>query len=66
MITGAGVQVRGANGHLRPGRPFSEASIEGNKSVFALYFWKMYIFEGLEDVDRQLKWFNDSSLKYTQ
>jgi len=49
-----------------PRRPFSQASIEGNNSVFARHFWNRRTFEGLEDVDRQLKWFNDSSLKYTQ
>jgi transposase len=48
-----------------PRRPFSQASIEGNNSVFARHFWNRRLFESIEDVDRQLQWFNDSSLRYT-
>lgn len=48
-----------------PRRPFSQASIEGNNSVFARHFWNRRSFESLEDVDLQLQWFNDSSLRYT-
>ena len=48
-----------------PRRPFTQASIEGNNSVFSRYFWKRRTFESVEDVDRQLDWFNESSLRYT-
>jgi len=48
-----------------PRRPFSQASIEGNNSVFARHFWNRRTFESIEDVDCQLNWFNESSLCYT-
>jgi len=48
-----------------PRRPFSQASIEGNNSVFARKFWNPRSFESLEDIDRQLGWFNNASLAYT-
>jgi len=48
-----------------PRRPFSQASIEGNNSVFARKFWCQRMFESLKDVDRQLGWFNKASLDYT-
>jgi len=48
-----------------PRRPFTQASIEGNNSVFSRYFWKRRTFESVEDVDRQLGWFNESSQRYT-
>ena len=48
-----------------PRRPFTQASIEGNNSVFARHFWNRREFNTLADVDRQLGWFNNSSLKYT-
>jgi transposase len=48
-----------------PRRPFSQASIEGNNSVFARHFWNRRTFESLDDVDHQLGWFNESSLRYT-
>ena len=48
-----------------PRRPFSQASIEGNNSVFARHFWNRRTFESLDDVDMQLGWFNQSSLRYT-
>ncbi len=48
-----------------PRRPFTQASIEGNNSVFARHFWNRREFNSLADVDRQLEWFNSSSLKYT-
>ena len=48
-----------------PRRPFSQASIEGNNSVFARKFWNQRTFESLKDIDRQLGWFNDASLDYT-
>ena len=48
-----------------PRRPFTQASIEGNNSVFARHFWNRREFNTLADVDKQLNWFNNSSLKYT-
>lgn len=48
-----------------PRRPFSQASIEGNNSVFARTFWNRRTFTSPADVDRQLGWFNDASLDYT-
>ncbi len=48
-----------------PRRPFTQASIEGNNSVFSRHFWNRRTFENLADVDRQLEWFNASSLRYT-
>lgn len=48
-----------------PRRPFTQASVEGNNSVFARNFWNKRVFENLTDVDRQLQWFNESSLRYT-
>jgi hypothetical protein len=48
-----------------PRRPFSQASIEGNNSVFARQFWNRRQFESLKDLDRQLQWFNEASLAYT-
>ena len=48
-----------------PRRPFTQASIEGNNSVFARHFWNRREFNTPADVDRQLDWFNNSSLKYT-
>jgi len=48
-----------------PRRPFTQASIEGNNSVFGRKFWNRCRFESIADVDRQLAWFNESSLLYT-
>lgn len=48
-----------------PRKPFSQASIEGNNSVFARLFWNKNEFSNMEQIDEQLKWFNESSLKYT-
>ncbi|MGH7702867.1 MAG: hypothetical protein ACREMO_07210, partial [Gemmatimonadales bacterium] len=48
-----------------PRRPFSQASIEGNNSVFARKFWRPRTFTSVRDVDRQLSWFNRASLTYT-
>lgn len=47
-----------------PKRPFSQASIEGNNSVFARKFWNTRRFECLEQIDEQLEWFNKDSLSY--
>ena len=48
-----------------PRRPFTQASIEGNNSVFARHFWNRREFNNLSDMDKQLGWFNDASLTYT-
>ncbi|MDX1461285.1 MAG: hypothetical protein R3348_09545 [Xanthomonadales bacterium] len=48
-----------------PKKPFSQASIEGNNSVFARKFWNSQRFRSLRDVDIRLAWFNDASLAYT-
>jgi len=48
-----------------PRRPFTQASIEGNNSIFARHFWNRREFNALADVDKQLDWFNKSSLKYS-
>lgn len=48
-----------------PRKPFSQASIEGNNSVFAKKFWNTRQFNSVEEVDQQLKWFNSASLRYT-
>lgn len=48
-----------------PRRPFSQASIEGNNSVFARKFWRARAFTSVADVDRQLTWFNRASAAYT-
>jgi transposase len=48
-----------------PRRPFSQASIEGNNSVFARNFWNRRTFSCLSDIDCQLAWFNEASLRYT-
>ncbi|MCH8954367.1 hypothetical protein IIA28_03460 [candidate division KSB1 bacterium] len=42
-----------------PRRPFTQASIEGNNSVFARHFWNRREFNTLSDVDCQLGWFNN-------
>ena len=48
-----------------PRKPFSQASIVGNNSVFATLFWNRHEFSTLEEVDEKLEWFNESSIKYT-
>lgn len=48
-----------------PRRPFSQASIEGNNSVFARKFWNKIEFKSIEEVDEKLEWFNRSSQEYT-
>lgn len=47
-----------------PRKPFSQASIEGNNSVFARKFWNRIEFKDLADVDEKLTWFNRSSQRY--
>lgn len=48
-----------------PKRPFTQASIEGNNSVFSRKFWNMVKFKSVEEVDKKLEWFNKSSQEYT-
>jgi hypothetical protein len=48
-----------------PRKPFSQASIEGNNSVFSRKFWNRITFSSLEEIDEKLKWFNEASLRYT-
>jgi hypothetical protein len=47
-----------------PRRPFSQASIEGNNSVFARRFWNRIDFKSAKEVDEKLEWFNLSSQRY--
>ncbi len=47
-----------------PRKPFSQASIEGNNSVFSKKFWKRIQFKNLKEVDIKLEWFNKSSEQY--
>ncbi len=47
-----------------PRKPFFQASIEGNNSVFARKFWNRTDFKSLQEVDKKLAWFNLSSQKY--
>jgi len=49
-----------------PKRPFSQASIEGNNSVFSRNFWNRRTFTSLKQIDKQLEWFNISSREYYQ
>ncbi len=48
-----------------PRKPFSQASIEGNNSVFSRKFWNSHRFTSVRQVDTRLTWFNESSLTYT-
>jgi len=48
-----------------PRKPFSQASIEGNNSVFSRKFWNCISFSSLEEIDEKLEWFNEASLSYT-
>jgi hypothetical protein len=48
-----------------PRKPFSQASIEGNNSVFSRKFWNHLSFSSLEEIDEKLQWFNEASLRYT-
>lgn len=48
-----------------PRKPFSQASIEGNNSVFARKFWNRRVFKSVSEVEEQLAWFNLASQRYT-
>ena len=47
-----------------PKKPFSQASIEGNNSVFSRNFWNRIDFKSVKEVDEKLEWFNKSSEQY--
>ena len=47
-----------------PRKPFSQASIEGNNSVFSRKFWNRIDFKNVQEVTEKLEWFNKSSQKY--
>jgi len=47
-----------------PRKPFSQASIEGNNSVFARKFWNRIEFKSEKTVDKKLEWFNLASERY--
>lgn len=47
-----------------PRKPFSQASIEGNNSVFSTKFWNRINFKSVKEVDRKLGWFNKASEEY--
>lgn len=49
-----------------PRKPFSQASIEGNNSVFARKFWNRRTFISRADVRQQLQWFNEASQNYSE
>lgn len=49
-----------------PRKPFSQASIEGNNSVFSRRFWNRIQFNNIPEVDEKLEWFNQSSQRYLQ
>ncbi|MFQ6052572.1 MAG: hypothetical protein ACE5K4_12915 [Candidatus Hydrothermarchaeota archaeon] len=48
-----------------PRKPFSQASIEGNNSVFSRMFWNKIEFENVQEIDEKLSWFNLASQRYT-
>jgi transposase len=48
-----------------PRKPFSQASIEGNNSVFARKFWNRRSFESIDDVEHDLRLFNAASIRYS-
>ena len=48
-----------------PRKPFCQASVEGNNSVFSRKFWNRIEFKSLQEVDKRLEWFNQASQRYT-
>ena len=50
--------------HSVPRRPATQASIEGNNSVFSRFFWNKHEFEDQAQVSEHLTYFNQSSLRY--
>lgn len=49
-----------------PRKPFTQASIEGNNSVFSRNFWNRHHFGSTGEIDDALQRFNRSSLWYTK
>jgi len=49
-----------------PRKPFSQASIEGNNSVFGRKFWNRFEFRNTTEIKKKLKLFNKASLQYYQ
>lgn len=47
-----------------PRKPFSQASIEGNNSVFSRKFWNKINFKSIEEIDEKLELFNNASIRY--
>lgn len=47
-----------------PRKPFTQASIEGNNSVFSRFFWNKIHFNNTNEIDLALIQFNQSSLWY--
>jgi hypothetical protein len=47
-----------------PRKPFSQASIEGNNSVFSRKFWNKINFKNVQEIDKRLKAFNKCSEEY--
>lgn len=47
-----------------PKRPFTQASIEGNNSVFSRKFWNRIEFKSIEEVNEKIEWFNKASIEY--
>jgi len=47
-----------------PRKPFSQASIEGNNSVFGRKFWNRFVFENIKQIEEKLVLFNQASLQY--
>lgn len=48
-----------------PRRPFSQASIEGNNSVFSRKFWNRFDFKNVQEIDEKLELFNLASQRYS-
>jgi hypothetical protein len=49
-----------------PRRPFSQASIEGNNSVFSRKFWNRFDFKNIQEIDEKLELFNLASQRYSE
>lgn len=49
-----------------PRRPFSQASIEGNNSVFSRKFWNRFDFKNTQEIDEKLELFNLASQRYLE
>jgi len=48
-----------------PRNPWNNGSVEGSNSVFARNFWNKFIFNSINELDRKLNYFNQSSLEYS-